>query len=47
MKALIDSIKLEIRHHRQQLQAKIYSKQQSVNIPVIYGENLGLIYNIC
>ena len=38
MKALIDSIKLEIRHHRQQLQAKYIQKQQSVNIPVIYGE---------
>ena len=41
MKALIDSIKLEIRHHRQQLQAKYIQKQQSVNIPVIYGGEFG------
>ena len=41
MKALIDSIKLEIRHHRQQLQARYIQKQQSVNIPVIYGGEFG------
>ncbi|OAW96059.1 allophanate hydrolase, partial [Staphylococcus epidermidis] len=34
-------IKLEIRHHRQQLQAKYIQKQQSVNIPVIYGGEFG------
>lgn len=47
MKALIDSIKLEIRHHRQQLQAKYIQNNNLLIFQLYMGENLGLIYNIC
>ena len=47
MKALIDSIKLEIRHHRQQLQAKYIQNNNLLIFQLYMAENLGLIYNIC
>ena len=38
MKALIDSIKLEIRHHRQQLQAKYIQNNNLLIFQFIWGE---------